>query len=177
MAIIRSVRGFTPVYGPDCFFAETAAIIGDVVMGRGCSVWYSAVVRGDVHSIRMGDYVNVQDGAVLHTLYQQAGIEIGDYVSIAHNATVHGATIEDRVLVGMGAVLLDHVHVGRHSIIAAGALVTANTVIEPGSIYAGNPARRIKSVAPEQVDNIIERIANAYKMYGSWYEEGPAAGS
>ena len=171
MAIIRSVQGFTPVFGADCFLAETAVVIGDVVMGDGCSVWYGAVVRGDVHYIRIGNHVNIQDGAVLHTLYQRDGIEIGDYVSVAHNATVHGAVLEDHVLVGMGAVLLDHVHVGRQSIIAAGAVVTERTQVEPGSIYAGNPARRLKSVDPAQVEDIIERIARNYQKYASWYQK------
>jgi carbonic anhydrase/acetyltransferase-like protein (isoleucine patch superfamily) len=171
MAIIRTVRGFTPLYGDDCFFAETAAIIGDVVMGDKCSVWYGAVIRADVNYIRIGDHVNIQDGAVLHTLFEEAGIEIGDYVSIAHNATVHGAIIADRVLIGIGAVLLDHVEVGEYSIIAAGAVVTTGTKVEPGSIYAGSPARRIKSVDPEQHAQMIERIGNNYHMYASWYKE------
>lgn len=170
MAVIRTVRGFTPVFGADCFFADTAAIIGDVVMGDNCSVWFGAVVRGDVHSIRIGNHVNIQDGAVLHTPYQKAGIEIGDYVSIAHNATVHGAVIADRVLVGIGAVLLDEVEVGEYSIIAAGAVVTSGTKVEPGSIYAGNPAKRIKSVDPEQASGIIERIGNNYRMFAGWYQ-------
>jgi len=171
MAIIRSVRGFTPVYGKDCFFADNAALIGDVTMGDGCSVWFGAVVRADVNYIHIGHHVNIQDGAVLHTLYQETGIEIGDYVSIAHNATVHSATIADRVLVGIGAILLDHVVVGEYSLIAAGAVVTPGTKIEPGSIYAGNPAKRIKSVDPEQHGKMIERIGDNYHLYASWYAQ------
>ncbi len=171
MTLIRSVRGFTPVFGTDCFLAETAVLIGDVVMGTGCSVWYGAVLRGDVNSIRIGDHVNIQDGAVLHTTYEQTTIHIGDYVSIAHNATIHGATIGPKVLVGMGAILLDDVEVGEYSIIAAGAVVTGGTVVESGSIYAGNPARRLKSVDRQHVDELIERIAHSYQMYAGWYQE------
>ncbi len=171
MALIRSVRGFTPQFGEDCFFAETAAIIGDVIMGDGCSVWYGAVLRGDVNSIRIGNRVNIQDGAVLHTLYQKSTVEIGDNVTIAHNAVVHGAKIESNVLVGMGAILLDHAEIGENSIIAAGSIVLSGTKIEPGSIYAGNPAKRIKDVNKEQTRVMIEGIAKNYKMYSDWYKD------
>lgn len=171
MAFIRSVRGFTPKFGEDCFLAETATIIGDVEVGDGCSIWYGAVLRGDVNSIRVGNKVNIQDGVVFHTLYQKSTVEIGDNVTIAHNAVIHGAKINNNVLVGMGAILLDHVEVGENSIIAAGSIVLTGTKIEPGSIYAGNPARRIKDVNKEQTKVMIEGIASNYKMYSDWYKE------
>lgn len=170
MALIRSVRGFTPTIGKDCFIAETAAIVGDVVIGDECSIWYSAVLRGDVNSIRIGNKVNIQDGAVLHTLYKKSTVEIGDNVTIAHNSCIHGAKINDFVLVGIGAILLDHVEVGENSIIAAGAVVLTGTKIEPNSIYAGNPAKRIKDVNEEQTRVMIEGISNNYKMYSDWYK-------
>ncbi len=171
MAVIRSVRGFTPKYGDDCFFAETAAVIGDVVMGNECSIWYGAVLRGDVNSIRIGNKVNIQDGAVLHTLYQKSTIDIGDNVSIAHNAVIHGAKIHNNVLIGIGAVVLDHAEIGENSIIAAGAIVLSGTKVEPGSIYGGNPAKRIKDVNPTQAREMVEGIARNYKMYSDWYKE------
>ncbi len=171
MAIIRTVRGFTPVLGSGCFLADNAVVVGDVVLGDNCSVWYNAVLRGDVNSIRIGDNVNIQDGAVLHTLYQKSVVEIGNNVSIAHNAVVHGACIHDNVMVGIGAILLDHVEIGENSIIAAGAIVLTNTKIEPGSIYGGNPARKIKDVEPEQAKEMISKIAANYKMYAGWYKE------
>ncbi|MBN2485134.1 MAG: gamma carbonic anhydrase family protein [Bacteroidales bacterium] len=170
MALIRSVRGFNPVFGNDCFLAETAVVIGDVVMGNECSIWYGAVLRGDVNSIRIGNRVNIQDGAVLHTLYQKSVVEIGNNVTIAHNAVVHGAKIADNVLIGIGAIVLDHAEIGENSIIAAGSIVLTGTKIEPGSIYAGNPARRIKDVNEEQAKTMIEGIANNYKMYSDWYK-------
>jgi carbonic anhydrase/acetyltransferase-like protein (isoleucine patch superfamily) len=171
MAIIRSVRGFTPVLGENCFLADNAVVVGDVVLGNDCSVWFNAVVRGDVNSIRIGNNVNIQDGAVLHTLYQKSVIEIGDNVSIAHNAVIHGAKIQDNVMVGIGAIILDHTEIGENSIVAAGAVVLSNTKIEPGSIYGGNPARKIKDVEPEQVNEMIRKIAVNYKMYASWFSE------
>ena len=171
MALIRSVRGFTPKYGDDCFFAETAAIIGDVIMGDGCSIWYSAVLRGDVNSIRIGNKVNIQDGAVLHTLYKKSTIDIGDNVTIAHNAVIHGAKISSNVLVGIGAVILDHVEIGENCIIAAGSIVLSGTKIESGSIYGGNPAKRLKDVNPTQASEMIEGIARNYKMYSDWYKK------
>jgi carbonic anhydrase/acetyltransferase-like protein (isoleucine patch superfamily) len=170
MALIRSVRGFTPAYGKECFFAETAVIIGDVKMGNGCSIWYGAVLRGDVNSIRIGNNVNIQDGAVLHTLYKKSTIDIADNVTIAHNAVIHGAKINNNVLVGIGAVVLDHVEIGENSIIAAGSIVLSGTKIEPGSIYGGNPAKRLKDVNPEQASEMIEGIARNYKMYASWFK-------
>jgi carbonic anhydrase/acetyltransferase-like protein (isoleucine patch superfamily) len=171
MALIRSVRGFTPVFGEDCFLAETAVVIGDVVVGNDCSIWYGAILRGDVNSIRIGNSVNIQDGAVLHTLYQKSVIEIGDNVTIAHNAVIHGAKIANNVLIGIGAVILDHAEIGENSIIAAGAIVLTGTKIEPGSIYAGNPAKRIKDVNKEQAKSMIEGIAKNYKMYSDWYKD------
>ncbi|PIE85910.1 MAG: gamma carbonic anhydrase family protein [Bacteroidia bacterium] len=171
MSLIKTVRGFTPKYGKNCYFADNATIIGDVVMGDECSVWFNAVLRGDVNSIRIGNRVNIQDGSVLHTLYQKSQIHIGNNVSLGHNVTIHGATIKDNVLVGIGSTVLDHVVVGENSIIAANALVLTGTIIEAGSIYAGVPAKRVKSVDPEQTREMIEKIANNYMMYASWYKE------
>lgn len=169
MAIIRSVRGFTPKIGKNCFIAENAVIIGDVEIGDNCSIWYNAVLRGDVNSIRVGNNVNIQDGAVIHTLYQRSQSIIGNNVSIAHNAVVHGATIDDSVLIGIGAVVLDWAHIGSNSIIAAGAIILSKTEVAPGSIYGGNPAKFLKSVDKEQTRTMIEGIANNYAMYASWY--------
>lgn len=171
MALIKSVRGFTPQFGKNCYFAETATIIGDVIMGNDCSVWFNTVIRGDVNSIRIGNKVNIQDGTVIHTLYEKSIATIGDKVSIGHNVIVHGAKINNNVLIGMGAILMDHVVVGENSIIAAGAVVLANTVIESGSIYAGMPAKRIKSIDPEQTREMIEKIAENYLFYADWYRE------
>ena len=169
MAIIKSLRGFTPAYGKNCYFADNAAIIGDVVLGDDCSVWFNAVLRGDVNSIRIGNKVNIQDGAVLHTLYQKSVCEIGDNVSIGHNVVVHGAKICDNVLLGIGSIILDHAIVGENSIIAAGSVVLAGTIVEPGSLYAGTPAKKVKDVSPEQTREMIDKIANNYIMYASWY--------
>jgi carbonic anhydrase/acetyltransferase-like protein (isoleucine patch superfamily) len=171
MALIKSVRGFTPKYGKNCFFADNATIIGDVVMGDDCSIWFNAVVRGDVNSIRIGNKVNIQDGAVIHTTYQKSVAEIGDNVSIGHNVIIHGPRIETNVLIGMGATVMDHAVIGENSIIAAGALVLENTRVEPGSIYAGVPAKRVKSVDPEQTREMIDKIADNYLMYANWYRE------
>lgn len=172
MALIRSVRGFSPQFGADPFLAETAVVIGDVVAGDQCSVWYNAVVRGDVHSIRIGHRVNIQDGAVLHCTYQRAPLTIGNDVSIGHNAIVHGCTIHDKVLVGMGAIVMDHAVIGEGSVIAAGAVVLQNTVVEPGSLMAGVPAKRVREVGPELSKNEIERIAGNYLKYAGWFKEG-----
>jgi len=171
MALIREVRGFKPKYGENCFFAENATIIGDVVMGNDCSIWYNSVLRGDVNSIRIGNKVNIQDGSVLHTLYQKSKIFIGDNVSIGHNVTIHGATIKDNVLIGIGATVLDNAVIGENSIIAANSLVLSGTIVEAGSIYAGVPAKRIKSVDKEQTKEMIEKIANNYLFYADWYRE------
>ena len=171
MAIIKSLRGVDPVIGENTFLAENAAIIGDVKIGKDCSIWFSAVLRGDVNPITLGDRVNIQDGAVVHTLYKRSVTVIGNDVSVGHNANIHGAKIEDRCLIGMGATVLDNAVVGEGSIIAANSLVLSGTVIEPGSLYAGVPAKRRKDVTPEQVRDIIERTARDYVMYASWYKE------
>ena len=146
MALIKSVRGFTPQIGENCYLADNATVIGDVVMGRDCSIWFNAVLRGDVNAIRIGDRVNIQDGSVLHTLYQKSVVEIGNDVSVGHNVTIHGATIKDGALIGMGSTVLDHAVVGEGAIVAAGALVLSNTIIEPGSLWAGVPAKFICTV-------------------------------
>lgn len=169
MALIKSVRGFTPKYGEKCFFAENATIVGDVIMGNGCSIWFNTVLRGDVNSIRIGDNVNIQDGSVLHTLYQKSIIEIGNNVSIGHNVTIHGAKIEDNALIGMGSVVLDHAVIGEGAIVAAGSVVLGNTQVEPYSIYAGVPAKFVKMADPEQTLTINKRISDNYQFYASWY--------
>ncbi|MBK6343757.1 MAG: gamma carbonic anhydrase family protein [Flavobacteriales bacterium] len=172
MPLIRSVRGCNPKLGNDCFLAETAVVIGDTVMGDGCSVWYNAVVRGDVNSIRIGHRVNIQDGAVLHCTYEKCGLSIGNDVSIGHNAIVHGCTVHDKVLIGMGAIVMDLAVIGSGSVIAAGAVVTQGTVVEPGSLMAGVPAKRIGPVSADLSQNEIERIARNYGMYAGWFKEG-----
>ena len=169
--LIKTVLGKTPQYGADCFIADNATLIGDVILGQGCSVWFSAVVRGDVNSIIVGDHVNIQDGAVIHGTYQKSSTTIGDHVSIGHNAIVHGCTIHDHVLIGMGAIVMDDCIVEPYSIIAAGAVVPKNTLIKGGSVYAGVPAKCIKSVSPELIEGEIERIARSYAMYASWFKE------
>lgn len=172
MALIRTVRGLTPAFGREAFLAETAVVIGDVVMGDQCSVWYNAVVRGDVHSIRIGDRVNIQDGVVLHCTYQRAALTIGSDVSIGHNAIVHGCTIHDRVLIGMGAIVMDGAEIGSGSVVAAGAVVLQGTRVEPGSLVAGVPAKRIREAGADLSANEIERIARNYLLYASWFKEG-----
>lgn len=170
MALIKEVRGFTPKFGNNVFLAENATIIGDVEMGDDCSIWYNAVLRGDVNSIRLGNKVNIQDGTVLHTLYQKSVVEIGNNVSVGHNVTIHGAKIEDNVLIGMGATILDHAVIGSNSIIAANSLVLTGTKVEPNSIYAGVPAKKVKDIEPEQTAEMVDKIANNYLMYASWYK-------
>ena len=171
MALVRPLRGFVPVIGENTFLADTAAIIGDVTVGRDCSIWFGAVLRGDVNKITVGDRVNIQDGVVVHTLYQRSVTEIGDDVSIGHNANIHGARIESRCLIGMGATVLDNAVVASGCIVAAGALVLSGAKLEPDSVYAGVPARKVKEITPEQREEIILRIARDYRMYASWYEE------
>ena len=171
MAIIKSVRGFTPVIGKDCFLADNAAIIGDVVMGDECSVWFSTVLRGDVNSIRIGNRVNIQDGSVLHTLYQKSTIEIGDDVSIGHNVVIHGAKIRDYALIGMGAVVMDDAEVGEGALVAAGSVVLSRTKIGAHELWGGAPAKFIKMVEPEKAKEMNEKIASNYLMYSKWYEE------
>ena len=171
MALIKSVRGFDPQFGKDCYLAENATVVGDVIMGDGCSIWFNAVLRGDVNSIRIGNHVNIQDGSVLHTLYEKSVVEIGDYVSIGHNVTVHGAKINDYALIGMGATLLDYAEVGEGAIVAAGALVLSNTKIPPFTLWAGVPAKFVKNVAPEQSNEMNRKIAHQYAMYAGWFKE------
>ena len=178
MALIKSVRGFTPQMGEKCYLAENATVVGDVIMGDGCSVWFNAVLRGDVNSIRIGNHVNIQDGSVLHTLYQKSTVEIGDYVSIGHNVTVHGAKIHNYALIGMGATLLDYAEVGEGAIVAAGALVLSNTKIPPFTLWAGVPAKFVKNVEPEQSNEMNCKIAHQYAMYAGWFmEEDEIVGS
>lgn len=169
--LIKSVRGYTPAYGSDCFFAENATVIGDVILGDEVSVWYQAVIRGDVNAIRIGNKVNIQDGVVIHATFETAPTHIGNNVSIGHNAIVHGCTLQDNVLVGMGSIIMDHCVIGSNSIIAAGAVVTQNTIVAPGSIYAGVPARKIKDIDSDLQQNEIERIAKNYILYASWFKE------
>jgi gamma-carbonic anhydrase len=171
MAIIIPLRDKKPIIGEQCFLAENAVIVGDVELGNGCSVWFGAVVRGDVHYIKIGNNVNIQDNAVIHATYQKSPTNIGNNVSIAHGAVVHGCTIHDNVLIGMNAVVLDDAVVESNSIVAAGAVVTKGTVVETGSVYAGSPAKKIKEMSPELLKGEIERIANNYHMYAGWYKE------
>ncbi len=169
MALILPVRGFTPIVGKNCYLAENATITGEVVMGDECSVWFNAVIRGDVYSITIGNRVNIQDHAVIHATYQKAKTIIGNQVSIGHSAIVHGCTLQDNVLIGMRAVVMDHAVIGENSMIAAGAVVLENTIVEPGSIWAGVPAKKIKQMTPEHFQQLNERIANNYIMYSKWY--------
>jgi carbonic anhydrase/acetyltransferase-like protein (isoleucine patch superfamily) len=168
--ILKSVMGKSPEIGNDCFIAENATIVGEVYMGDQCSIWYNAVIRGDVHFIKMGNKVNVQDGAVIHCTYQKSPTTIGHNVSIGHNAIVHGCTVKDNVLIGMGSIIMDDCIVESNSIIAAGAVLTKGTHVEEGSIYAGMPAKKIKDVSPELSSEEIDRIANAYVTYSSWFK-------
>ena len=171
MSIIKPVNGKHPQIPEDCYVAENATIVGDVQMGKECSVWFNAVIRGDVHYIKMGDKVNIQDGAVIHATYQKSPTTIGNNVSIGHNALVHGCTIHDNVLVGMGSIIMDDCVVESNSIIAAGAVVTKNTHIESGSVYAGVPAKKVKDISQELISGEIDRIANNYVKYSSWFKE------
>ena len=171
MAIIREVRGFTPKIGENCFLADNATILGNVEMGKDCSVWFSAVIRGDVHYIKIGNNVNIQDCAVVHATYKKSPTNIGNNVSIAHGAIVHGCTIHDNVLIGMNAVVLDDAVIESNAIVAAGAVVTKGTIVKSGSVYAGSPAKKIKELSPELLEGEINRIANSYAMYASWYNE------
>jgi carbonic anhydrase/acetyltransferase-like protein (isoleucine patch superfamily) len=170
MPVILPVKGITPNIPADAFIAPNATVVGDVVMGPSCSIWFNAVIRGDVNSIRIGEKVNIQDNAVIHCTYEKNATVIGNNVSIGHSAIVHGCTIEDNVLIGMGAIVMDRAVVGSYSIIAAGAVVLEGTVIPPGSVYAGVPAKKVKDVSPEKVSGEIERIANNYTLYSSWFK-------
>jgi len=169
MALIKAVRGIEPRFGANCFLADNATVVGEVVMGDNCTVWFNAVVRGDVHSITIGDNTNIQDGAVIHCTYQKAKTVIGSNVSVAHNAIVHGCTIEDNVLIGMGAIVMDDAVIGSNSVIAAGAVVLPGTIVEPGSTYAGMPAKRIKDTS-EEMKAVIIRTARNYPMYAEWFK-------
>ncbi len=171
MPLIIEVKGITPVWGNNCYIAPNATLAGDIVMGENCSVWFNAVIRGDVNSIRMGNKVNIQDGAVIHCTYQKASTTIGNNVSIGHNAIVHGCVIHDNVLIGMGAIVMDNAVIGSDCIIAAGAVVLENTSVEAGSIYAGVPARKIKTIPEQLIDGEIKRIADNYVMYAGWFKD------
>lgn len=171
MALIKPVKGIHPKFGDDCYLAENSTIVGDVIMGDQCSIWFNAVIRGDVNSIRMGNKVNVQDGAVIHCTYEKTKTVIGNNVSIGHNALVHGCTIHDNVLIGMGSIVMDNCEIGSNTIIAAGAVVLENTKIESGVIYAGVPAKKVKDINPEKIHAEIDRIANNYLMYSGWFKE------
>jgi carbonic anhydrase/acetyltransferase-like protein (isoleucine patch superfamily) len=171
MAIIKSVNGVHPSIPDDCFIAENATIVGDVKLGNECSVWFNAVLRGDVNRITVGNKVNIQDGAVIHCTYQKHATLIGNNVSIGHNAIVHGCTIQDNVLVGMGAIVMDNCTIESNVIIAAGAVVTQNTIVKSGSIYAGIPAKKVKEIDQSDFAGEINRIANNYVMYSSWFKE------
>lgn len=168
--LMREVNGCSPVFGEDCFFADNATIVGDVIMGKGCSVWFNAVVRGDVNFIRIGDKVNVQDGAIIHGTYQKASTTIGNKVSIGHNAIVHGCTVKDNVLIGMGAIIMDNCIIESNVVIAAGAVVTKGTHVEGNSIYAGIPAKKVKDISDDLLSGEIERVAESYQTYAGWYK-------
>jgi len=168
--IIKKLNGKEPKFGDDCFIAENAVIVGDVVMGNQCSIWYNAVLRGDVHYIKMGNKVNVQDGAVVHCTYQKSPTNIGNNVSIGHNAIVHGCTVQDNVLIGMGSIVMDDCVIESNSIIAAGAVVTKGTRVASGTIYAGVPAKKVKDISEDLISNEIDRIANNYIKYAGWYK-------
>ena len=168
--IVKAVNGKSPQIPEDCFIAENATIVGDVVLGESCSVWYNAVIRGDVHYIKIGNKVNIQDGAIIHCTYQKHPTEIGNNVSIGHNAIVHGCKIHDNVLIGMGAIVMDNCIIESNSIVAAGAVVVQNTIVESGTIYAGIPAKKVKDISQSDFAGEIERISNNYVMYSSWFK-------
>jgi carbonic anhydrase/acetyltransferase-like protein (isoleucine patch superfamily) len=171
MALIKSCRGIEPQFGADVWLAENATVVGDVIMGDRCSVWFNAVIRGDVNSIRMGNQVNIQDGAVIHCTYEKTKTVLGNNVSVGHNALVHGCTVEDNVLIGMGAIVMDDCYIESGSIIAAGAVLLEGTRVEAGSIYAGVPAKKVKSISKELFEGEVMRIANNYVMYSGWFKE------
>jgi carbonic anhydrase/acetyltransferase-like protein (isoleucine patch superfamily) len=169
--LVKSVNGKTPVIPEDCYVAENATIVGEVTFGHSCSVWFNAVIRGDVNSITIGDKVNIQDGAIIHCTYQKHATVIGNNVSIGHNAIVHGCTLKDNVLIGMGAIVMDNCVVESNAIVAAGAVVTQNTIVESGSIYAGVPARKVKDIDASAFAGEIGRISNNYVMYSGWFKD------
>lgn len=170
MPVLLPVKGIMPVFGKNCFLAPNCTIVGDVTVGDDCSIWFNAVIRGDVNKITIGDRTNIQDGAVIHCTYQRSATLIGKNVSVGHNAIVHGCVIDDNVLVGMGAIIMDHAHIHSNSIIAAGSVVLENTIVEPGSIYAGVPAKKVKDISEDLIHNEINRIAGNYLMYSGWFE-------
>ena len=171
MALIKPVKGITPVFGRNCYLAENSTVVGEVIMGNDCSVWFNAVVRGDVNSITIGNKVNIQDGAIIHCTYEKAKTVIGNNVSVGHRAIVHGCTLEDNVLIGMGAIVMDNAVIEKNSVVAAGAVVLENTRVESGSIYAGVPAKKVKTLSPQHFKDLNERIANNYVMYAEWFKE------
>lgn len=171
MALIKSVKGIVPRFGNNCFLADNATIVGEVIMGNDCSVWFNAIVRGDVNSITIGNKVNIQDGVVIHCTYQTAKTVIGNQVSIGHNAIIHGCTLEDNVLIGMGAIVMDNAVIEKNSVVAAGAVVLQNTRVESGSIYAGIPAKKVKTLSAEHFKNLNQRIADNYVMYADWFKD------
>lgn len=170
MALIKAVRGLSPKIGKACFLADNATVVGEVEIGDDCSIWFNAVIRGDVHFIKIGNNVNIQDNATIHATYKKSPTTIGNNVSIAHNAVVHGCTIHDNVLIGMGAIIMDDVVVESNTLIAAGSVVTKGQKLESGSVYAGIPAKKVKSIDAALLEGEINRIANSYNMYASWYE-------
>lgn len=170
MALIKSCKGIEPQFGDDCFLAENATVVGDVIMGDRCSVWFNAVIRGDVNSIRLGNQVNIQDGAVLHCTYEKTKVNLGNNVSVGHNALVHGCTVEDNVLIGMGAIVMDNCYIESNCIIAAGAVLLENTRVESWSVYAGIPAKKVKTLSPELFEGEVQRIATNYVMYSGWFK-------
>ena len=169
--LIKSVRGYKPSFGKDCYFAENCTIIGDVIIGDQASVWFQAVIRGDVNSIRIGNKVNIQDGAIIHGTYKKASTNIGNNISIGHNAIIHGCKLHDNVLIGMGSILMDNCVIHSNSIIAAGAVLTQNTIVPPGSIFAGIPAKKINEIDQNLQKDEVERIAESYLLYSSWYKK------
>ncbi len=171
MALIKTLNGNTPNIGDNCFLAETATLIGEVTIGNNCSIWYSAVLRGDVHFIKIGNNTNIQDNATVHATYKKSPTTIGNNVTVAHGAIIHGCTIQDNVMIGMNAVVLDDAVVESNSIVAAGSVVTKGTTVESGTVYAGIPAKKIKDISPELLEGEILRIANAYEMYSGWYKD------
>ena len=168
--LVKSILGKKPIWGKDCFFADNATVIGNVVIGDFCSIWFNTVIRGDVNKIRIGDNVNIQDGSVIHATYKKSSTSIGNYVSLGHNAIIHGCKIDDFVLIGMGSIIMDNAIINSNSIIAAGSVILENAIVESNSIYAGIPAKKIKSIEQSKSKKEIERIAKNYLTYSSWYK-------
>lgn len=168
--LVKSILGKKPIWGKNCFFADNATVIGDVVIGDFCSIWFNSVIRGDVNKIRIGDNVNVQDGSIIHATYKKSSTSIGNYVSLGHNAIIHGCRIDDFVLIGMGSIVMDNAIINSNSIIAAGSVILENTIVEPNSIYGGVPAKKIKKIEQSKSKKEIQRIAKNYLNYSSWYK-------